>query len=148
MFRRPLIQRAKSEGANPVYYVRGQTAAGRYLLCVVIQFPDGKGYPVTARLMTPKEKQRLRQKTMKPLQLPQTDSIEEFAKFWDAHDLTDFEDQLEEVTESVFERRPATAMKIHLQPQEAKAVKRLAQAKGIDQEALIREWVLEKLHQE
>jgi hypothetical protein len=39
-------------------------------------------------------------------------------------------------------------MKIHLQPQEAKAVKRLAQAKGIDQEALIRGWVLEKLHQE
>ncbi len=85
---------------------------------------------------------------MKPPKLPQTDSIEELAKFWDAHDLIDFEDQLEEVTESVFERRPATAMKIHLQPQEAKAVKRLAQAKGIDQEALIRGWVLEKLHQE
>ena len=82
---------------------------------------------------------------MKPPKLPQTDSIKELAKFWDAHDLTDFEDQLEEVTESVFERRPATAMKIHLQPQEAKEVKHLAQAKGIDQEALIREWVLEKL---
>ena len=60
-FGRPLIQHAKSEGVNPVYYVRGQTAAGRYLLCVVIQFPDGKGYPVTARPMTPKEKQRFRQ---------------------------------------------------------------------------------------
>jgi uncharacterized DUF497 family protein len=57
-FSRPLIQRAKAEGQNPVYYVLGQTAAGRYLFCVVIQFPDGKGYPVTARPMTPKEKRR------------------------------------------------------------------------------------------
>ena len=56
-----LVQRAKSEGKNPVYYVLGQTAYGRHLLCVVIGFPDGKGYPVTARPMTEKEKQRYRQ---------------------------------------------------------------------------------------
>ncbi len=36
--------------------------------------------------------------------LPQTDSIQELAKFWDTHDLTDFENDLEEVTEPVFER--------------------------------------------
>jgi len=59
-FGRPSVQRGKSEGENPVYYVLGQTEAGRYLLCVIIQFPDGKGYPVTARLMTPKEKRRYR----------------------------------------------------------------------------------------
>jgi len=56
-----LVQRGKSQGANPVYYVLGQTAAGRYLFCVVIQFPEGKGYPVTARPMTDKEKQRYKQ---------------------------------------------------------------------------------------
>ena len=56
-FGRSLVQRAKSEGKNPVYYVLGQTTAGRYLFCVVIQFPDGKGYPVTARPMTRNERQ-------------------------------------------------------------------------------------------
>lgn len=56
-----LVQRAKSEGDNPVYYVLGQTEAGRYLFCVVIQFPDARGYPVTSRSMTDKEKQRYRQ---------------------------------------------------------------------------------------
>ncbi|NJL68059.1 MAG: hypothetical protein HC849_08010 [Oscillatoriales cyanobacterium RU_3_3] len=56
-----LVQRAKSEGDNPVYYVLGQTEVGRYLFCVVIQFPDGRGYPVTARSMTDTEKQRYRQ---------------------------------------------------------------------------------------
>ena len=60
-FGSPLVLRAKSEGENPVYYVLGQTAGGRYLFCVVIRFPDSKGYPVTARSMTNKERQRYNQ---------------------------------------------------------------------------------------
>ncbi len=59
-FGKPLVLRAKSEGKNPVYYVLGQTETGRHLFCVVIQFPDGNGYPVTARSMTIKEKHRYR----------------------------------------------------------------------------------------
>jgi uncharacterized DUF497 family protein len=59
-FGKSLVRRAKSEGENPVYFVQGQTLAGRYLFCVVIQFPDGNGYPVTARDMTAKEKRRYR----------------------------------------------------------------------------------------
>ncbi len=60
-FGRPFVRRAKAAGENPVYHVLGQTAAGRYLLCIVIQFPDGNGYPVTARPMTEKEKRRYKQ---------------------------------------------------------------------------------------
>jgi hypothetical protein len=37
--------------------------------------------------------------------IPQTDSIEDLARFWDTHDLTDFENELEEVAEPIFERR-------------------------------------------
>ena len=57
-FGQPLVLRAKSSGKNPVYYVLGQTEAGRYLFCVVIQFPEEKGYPVTARPMTDREERR------------------------------------------------------------------------------------------
>jgi uncharacterized protein len=57
-FGEALVLRAKSEGKNRVYYVLGETVAGRHLFCVVIAFPDGKGYPVTAREMTTSEKQR------------------------------------------------------------------------------------------
>jgi len=60
-FGHSLVLRAKSEGSSPVYYVLGQTAAGRYLFCVVIAFVDGNGYPVTARSMTDKEKRRFRE---------------------------------------------------------------------------------------
>jgi len=60
-FSRALVQRTASSGVNPMYYVLGQTMAGRYLFCVIIQFPDGKGFPVTARPMTPKEQRRFNQ---------------------------------------------------------------------------------------
>ena len=61
-FGRSLVLRSKSEGLNPVYYVLGQTDTGRYLFCVIIQLPDGKGYPVTARPMTGNEKRRFNQR--------------------------------------------------------------------------------------
>jgi uncharacterized protein len=60
-FGRPFVRKAKAKGENPVYYVLGQTETGRYLFCVVIRFPDGNGYPVTAREMTMREKRRYRE---------------------------------------------------------------------------------------
>ena len=54
------VRRAKATGKNPVYYVLGQTRSGRYLFCVVIQFPNRKGFPVTARAMTEKEKRQFK----------------------------------------------------------------------------------------
>jgi len=82
---------------------------------------------------------------MNGFKIPETNAIEELARFWDTHDLTDFEDQLEEVTEPIFERKIETIL-VRLQPQEAKAVKQIAKSEGIEHTALIRGWVLEKLH--
>ena len=82
---------------------------------------------------------------MKPPKIPHTDSIAELARFWDTHDLTDFEDELEEVPEPIFERRTEETVTIHISTEEVEAVKRLAQARGMEHTALIREWVLEKL---
>ncbi len=86
------------------------------------------------------------EKQMKTQNIPQTDSIEELAKFWDTHELTDFEDQMEEVTAHIFERKKETVLEIHLKPNEVEAVKNIAKSKGVGNESLIREWVLEKLH--
>ena len=36
--------------------------------------------------------------------MPKTDSIQELATFWQRHDLTDFEDELEEVPGLIFQR--------------------------------------------
>ncbi|MDZ4687082.1 MAG: CopG family antitoxin [Planctomycetaceae bacterium] len=81
---------------------------------------------------------------MNPSKLPQIDSIQALAQFWDTHDLTDFEDDLEEVTESVFERE--TSVTVHLSSEDAVVVHEIAKAKGLDDAELIREWVAEKVH--
>jgi uncharacterized DUF497 family protein len=60
-FGRPLVRRAKATGRNPLYQVLGRTDAGRLLFCVVVQFADGRGFPVTARPMTRREEQRFLQ---------------------------------------------------------------------------------------
>jgi predicted DNA binding CopG/RHH family protein len=80
---------------------------------------------------------------MKTSKLPQTDSIQELARFWETHDLTDFEDELEEVTEPVF--TAGDSIRLRLQSRDAKAVRRLAESKGVSQAELIRQWVLQKL---
>jgi hypothetical protein len=78
--------------------------------------------------------------------IPQTDSIEELAKFWDSHDVTDFEDELEEVTEPIFAHSTGTTVRIELPEKEFEAIKRIAQEQRIDDATLMRTWVLEKLY--
>ena len=73
--------------------------------------------------------------------IPQTDSIQELAQFWDTHDLTDFEDELEEVTEPVFE----TKVTVRLNPDEAEVVKTLANARGTSLTTRVQEWVAERI---
>jgi predicted DNA binding CopG/RHH family protein len=80
---------------------------------------------------------------MKTSKLPRTDSIQALARFWETHDLTDFEDELEEVTEPVFSSDDS--IRLHLQSRDAKAVRQLAESKGISEAELVRRWVLQKI---
>ncbi len=80
---------------------------------------------------------------MKTSKMPRTDSVSELAKFWDTHDLTDFQEDLEEVSETVFQR--STPISVPLQSAEAKAVRQIARSKGISEGEFIREWILQQL---
>ncbi len=75
--------------------------------------------------------------------IPQTDSIHELAQFWDTHDLTDFEGQLEEVPDTVFEREKV--VQVHLPTKDADAVESMAQSQGMNPGDLIRAWIMEKV---
>ena len=76
-------------------------------------------------------------------QLPKIDSISELARFWDNHDITDFEDLLEEVTEPVFGRRDS--IQIHLEKDEIESIEKIANQRDLKNTELIREWIIEKL---
>lgn len=85
------------------------------------------------------------EETMRSHRIPDTDSIEELARFWDTHDLTDFEDQLQEVSSPVFVSEKENPIAIVLTPREARTLKELARAEGVKEATLAREWVREKL---
>ena len=87
------------------------------------------------------------EKSMRAKKLPNTDSLQELAKFWDTHDLTDFAQALEEVGEPVFARSKHAPLSVDLLPKELQRVRRLAKSKGVNETTMVREWILEKLHQ-
>jgi hypothetical protein len=82
-------------------------------------------------------------KKMNPDKIPPTDSIQELASYWDSHDLTDHEDELEEVEDQVFE--PRIVVRVPLGMDEAAAVKQLAESEGVAPGDLIGKWVREKV---
>lgn len=77
--------------------------------------------------------------------IPQTDSVEELAGFWSTHDLTEFQDELEEVKDRVFDRAGVNIVRVSLQPEEAAALHRMAKVKGVEETELVSQWVHEKL---
>ena len=74
--------------------------------------------------------------------IPSTDSISELARFWDTHDLTDFDAELEAVEETVFVAEgPGHQLLVRLDDVEAATVRELARARGVDEATLVREWI-------
>ncbi|MCU0913322.1 MAG: BrnA antitoxin family protein [Planctomycetes bacterium] len=78
-------------------------------------------------------------------QIPVINSIEELAKFWDTHDVTDFAGELEEVREPAFERGAEAVVHIRLDSAQAQALRRMARARGMEAAKLVEEWVNERL---
>jgi predicted DNA binding CopG/RHH family protein len=82
------------------------------------------------------------EKVMKLKKIPKIDSIQELARFWDTHDLTDFEDDLQEMTEPIFRRE--ALIKIRLPQNKLEDIKEIAKSRGIGYTELIQQWVTEK----
>ena len=80
-------------------------------------------------------------------QFPKTDSIDELAQFWDTHDVTDFEAELEEASETVFAKPQPGNVSVPLDSSELERIRSIAASRGVDESALIHEWVRERLGQ-
>jgi hypothetical protein len=87
------------------------------------------------------------EKSVKRAKLPNTDSIQELARFWDTHDVTDFEQVLEEVGEPVFVRPKGASLSVDLPRREIQRLKRVAKSMGVSESTMLREWILERLHE-
>lgn len=80
------------------------------------------------------------------MHLPQTDSVSELAIFWQAHEVVDFDDELTEVPEPVFQR--AEQIAIPLSQEQIQALRKRARRDHLSAEALVEKWVRERLENE
>jgi hypothetical protein len=87
------------------------------------------------------------EKTIKRRRLPDTDSVEELAAFWDHHDLTDFENCLEEAPEPVFVHAKGASVCIQLRPAEAQHLTKIARSKGVRETTVLRQWIRQRLQE-
>lgn len=82
----------------------------------------------------------------KKSRIPDFKTYEEEAHFWDTHDITDFEDETEDV-EIVFELdKPRSEMLVlRLQKNIKDKLERIARSHGLNVSTLARMWLMEKL---
>ena len=78
--------------------------------------------------------------------IPKFKSLEEEAKFWDTHSITDFEDETEDV-EIVWEvEKPRDeTLVLRVQKNFKDRLKQTARKKGLNASTLARMWLMEKL---
>jgi predicted DNA binding CopG/RHH family protein len=98
--------------------------------------------------MTDAEREQPRPKRAKS-RIPHFRTVEEEAAFWDTHDLTEFEDELEVATDVRFERAGAKAAKkaitVRLEADTLEALAQEARKTGVGPSTLVRIWIHERL---
>jgi hypothetical protein len=75
--------------------------------------------------------------------LPEFESLEEMGEFWDTHDFTDFESEFTEVKDVEINIRNRIYLPLSVAMYEK--MEKIADSQGKTVEALIREWLSEKL---
>lgn len=78
--------------------------------------------------------------------IPNFKTYEEEANFWDTHDITEFEDELEDV-EIIFdlEKPRDETLVVRMQKNIKEKLEETARKKGLNVSTLARMWLLEKL---
>ncbi|MCI0697318.1 BrnA antitoxin family protein [candidate division KSB1 bacterium] len=76
----------------------------------------------------------------------QFSGFDELANFWETHDLTDYEDQLQEVDYKVA-RKPTRQFVVTLSDELTKALWKATHREGVSMQTLVNLWVQERLQQ-
>lgn len=77
--------------------------------------------------------------------IPEFETLEEIAEFWDAHSTVDYDDLTHEVHFEVALRTQRESSAILLVPELGQTLTALANARGISVETLVNVWLTEKV---
>ncbi len=96
--------------------------------------------------MTHKEQEKPSTRKRAKSRIPTFKTIKEEAAFWDTHSSTEFEDELEIVTDVKFVRaQPKKTISVRLEQEKIEQLTQRAKAIGIGPSTLARIWILEHL---
>ena len=96
--------------------------------------------------MTHKEQEKPSTTKRARSRVPTFKTVEEEAAFWDTHSSTEFEDELEIVTDVKFVKaQPKKAISVRLEQEKLERLTQEAKAMGIGPSTLARIWILEHL---
>ena len=87
-----------------------------------------------------------KKQNLKTSRIPKFTSLDEEAKFWDTHSVTDFEDELEDVEIVVELAKPRDeTLVLRIQKNMKERLERIAHKRGLNISTLSRIWLMEKL---
>lgn len=85
--------------------------------------------------------------TSKPEPIPEKfESFEALADFWDSHDLTDYEDELEEVKYKIA-KKPSHQFILSLSDKLTREMRIIVRREGVSMQTLVNLWIQERLQQ-
>lgn len=84
----------------------------------------------------------------KEMKIPHFESSDDMARFWDCHDITDFEDDLVEVKEPIFQLADKRVISLLLNPVQYDKLKKISDRKKLDTVSLINQWITKHIEQE
>jgi len=82
------------------------------------------------------------------MKIPEFKTIDEMARFWDSHDITEFEDQLIEVKEPIFEKMKNRIISFKLDSKQYEKLKKIADQKKLNTISLVNQWVTKQIEDE
>ena len=82
------------------------------------------------------------------IEIPGFKTIDEMAGFWDSHDITEFEDQLIEVKEPLFEKMKSRIISVKLDSKQYEKLKKIAHQKKLNTLSLVSQWVTRQIEVE
>lgn len=72
----------------------------------------------------------------------------QIAEFWETHEVTEFTDDLMQVTETFVDVRPKKTISMRIDEKAINELRELASKKGIGYQTLMRMWIKERLAEE
>ncbi len=78
--------------------------------------------------------------------IPEFETLEEIAEFWDTHSTADYHDLTHEVQFEIDLGGQSDKHTITLLPELSAAIQALARAQGVSPETLVNVWLAEKVH--